>query len=256
MSFLMRRDSEEAGSTRNGGLAPPAGPATAPWSGKDILASLGAGLAGAVGVGLLLAVARLALDVGVARTTAFVVIGTDAYVCLAVAAWWFCLRRHRVGLEAMGFRNARLGPLVAMVPLSVGLLVLDGALTALASRLTGTVQNPQTQALAPRGVLTTANFLWLLLLIAVIAPVCEELLFRGMIYRWARTRQGTAVAVIATSSLFALAHVVPVLLVPLFVLGVALALVAERSASIYPAITLHALNNGIALLVIYASLRP
>ncbi|MEJ7653475.1 MAG: CPBP family glutamic-type intramembrane protease [Chloroflexia bacterium] len=54
---------------------------------------------------------------------------------------------------------------------------------------------------------------------------------------------------------FSAAHVIPQLFPVLFVAGVALALTAEYFESIYPAMALHALHNGLAVVVLYFSLR-
>ncbi|MFN2489483.1 MAG: lysostaphin resistance A-like protein [Actinomycetota bacterium] len=232
-------------------LAPDRPPGPIPWRGKDILLSFSVGILGAIVGALGLVLAASGLELELSRTATFVVLGTTTYASLSLATWVFCVRRKGMTLAALGFSRTGLGPLVAMIPLSVGLLVLNGILILVTSGLTGRVENPQTDALAPGGVLTLSNFIWLLFLISVVAPIGEEMIFRGMIYRYMRAREGVVIAVIASAALFALAHVIPVLLAPLFVLGVALAIVTERSSSLFPAITLHALNNAISLTLIF-----
>jgi membrane protease YdiL (CAAX protease family) len=236
-------------------LAPPAGSGSdgPPWTARDIV------LAVVVWI-LLIALSSPTLlwvvsasGLSPSRTASFVLLGTDAYLCLSLSVWWFCLRRHDAALDALGFRRTRWGVVAAMVPLSVGLLLTNGVLVLLTSAALGGSQNPQAETLAPQGILSTENFVLLFLLIAIVAPVGEELLFRGMLYRYLRARRGVTFAVALSAGVFALAHVVPVLLPALFILGIVLALVAERSASIYPAIVLHALNNGISLVILYAA---
>jgi membrane protease YdiL (CAAX protease family) len=102
-------------------------------------------------------------------------------------------------------------------------------------------------------VLTTENYILLLLLIAIVAPVGEELVFRGMLYGFFRAHRGVAFGIALSAALFAVAHVIPVLLPSLLLLGVVLALVVERYASLVPAIALHALNNGLSLTLLYAA---
>ncbi len=234
---------------------PPENPpsAAAVWSARDIVLAVVAGLGLVV-----LSATPLFLGLGAAglmpsTTASFVLLGTDAYVCLSLSTWWFCLRRNNAPLSSMGFTRPRWSALAAMIPLSVALLLGNGALVLLTSAALGGVENPQSEALAPEGVLSTENFVLLFLLIAVVAPLGEEFMFRGMLYRYLRARRGVAFAVASSALIFALAHVVPVLLPALFALGVALALVVERFASIYPAIVLHALNNGISLVILYAA---
>jgi membrane protease YdiL (CAAX protease family) len=83
----------------------------------------------------------------------------------------------------------------------------------------------------------------------VVAPICEELLFRGFIYRSLRNWRGVWPAAAITGILFGLVHGLSapaVDLLPLAVLGFLLCVVYERAGSLYPCIALHVLNNAIA----------
>jgi uncharacterized protein len=86
-------------------------------------------------------------------------------------------------------------------------------------------------------------------LTCVIAPVCEEFLFRGFIFGALRTWRGPWLAAVLTGILFGAVHAgsAPAAdLVPLGVLGLLLCVLYERTGSLYPCIGLHALNNSIA----------
>jgi uncharacterized protein len=86
-------------------------------------------------------------------------------------------------------------------------------------------------------------------LTCVVAPVCEELLFRGFIFTALRNWQGTWPAAIITGLLFGGVHVgsAPVIdLVPLAFLGFGLCLLYRITGSLYPCIAAHSLNNSIA----------
>ncbi|HEX3868093.1 MAG TPA: GNAT family N-acetyltransferase [Gemmatimonadaceae bacterium] len=83
-----------------------------------------------------------------------------------------------------------------------------------------------------------------LIVAAVIAPVIEEILFRGfLMQRWAR-RWGTATGVVASSALFAVCHVE---LMGHFLFGVAMCALYLRTKSLWVPIVAHALNNFLAL---------
>lgn len=86
------------------------------------------------------------------------------------------------------------------------------------------------------------------LLVCVVAPLCEEIFFRGFLFGALR-RHGLVVAVLVSGVAFGLAHVAsaPIgFIVPLGTLGIILALLYEKTDSLYPSIALHALNNSIA----------
>ena len=95
---------------------------------------------------------------------------------------------------------------------------------------------------------STAALVLAALLTCVIAPISEELFFRGFLFGALR-KHGLIVAVLVSGTAFGLAHVAsaPIgFIVPLGTLGMILALLYEKTGSLYPSIALHALNNSIA----------
>ncbi len=86
-------------------------------------------------------------------------------------------------------------------------------------------------------------------LTCVVAPVCEELLFRGFIFRALCNWRGVWPAAVLTGLLFGGIHVgsAPAVdLVPLAGLGFALCLLYRYTGSLYPCIAAHSLNNSLA----------
>jgi membrane protease YdiL (CAAX protease family) len=86
-------------------------------------------------------------------------------------------------------------------------------------------------------------------LTCVIAPICEELLFRGYIFTALRNWRGTMPAALITALLFGGVHIgsAPALdLVPLAALGFGLCLLYRYTGSLYPSIVAHSLNNSLA----------
>jgi membrane protease YdiL (CAAX protease family) len=96
----------------------------------------------------------------------------------------------------------------------------------------------------------TLNLLAVVVLITVVAPLGEELFFRGYFFGALRNWRGVWPAAIATGLVFGGIHAgsAPVgFLVPLAFFGIGLCLLYHYSGSLYPCIALHALNNAIAL---------
>jgi uncharacterized protein len=86
-------------------------------------------------------------------------------------------------------------------------------------------------------------------LVCVVAPICEETLFRGFIFRTLANWRGVWPAAIVTGILFGLVHGVSapaVDLVPLAMLGVLLCWVYRATGSIYPGMVVHMANNALA----------
>jgi len=86
-------------------------------------------------------------------------------------------------------------------------------------------------------------------LTCVVAPICEELLFRGYVFTALRSWRGTWPAAVITGVVFGLVHAgsAPALdLVPLAGLGFGLCLLYRYTGSLYPCIAAHSLNNSLA----------
>jgi len=88
---------------------------------------------------------------------------------------------------------------------------------------------------------------WLFIVGVIIAPLVEEIFFRGFLFQGFRQRYGWIPALLLSSGIFAAAHLDPVSFIPTFALGAAMGYVYHRSNSIWPGVILHFLNNGFAM---------
>lgn len=88
------------------------------------------------------------------------------------------------------------------------------------------------------------------LLIAFVAPICEETCFRGFLFGGLRERLPRLAAALISGLIFGGLHATTGLsAVPVLVaFGFVLALLYEKTGSIIPGILLHMLNNSVALL--------
>ena len=81
--------------------------------------------------------------------------------------------------------------------------------------------------------------------VVVMAPICEELLFRGVIYPSLRDLGHPRLAIAASSLLFAAIHGSLALMLPLTVLAVILVWLYEKTGSIVAPILMHAAFNAV-----------
>ncbi len=86
--------------------------------------------------------------------------------------------------------------------------------------------------------------LGIVFLLVVVAPLTEELLFRGLILRGLMQRYGTVPAVLLSTLLFALVHLNPYQFASAITMGVFLAWLFVRTRSLWPCVIAHALFNG------------
>jgi hypothetical protein len=85
----------------------------------------------------------------------------------------------------------------------------------------------------------------------VLAPIVEELIFRGCLYRFLKSQSTLLPAQIMSGALFSLIHFNLFSFLPLVIVGVLLARVYEKSGSILTPICFHALFNGFNLLILF-----
>jgi membrane protease YdiL (CAAX protease family) len=135
---------------------------------------------------------------------------------------------------------------IAVVSAVVALYLAD-LLGSLATHLLPS--SPNTQCTAVRdeygGYVSVA-----IPLVCLIAPLAEETIFRGFLYGWLRRRLTVLPAVVISAALFSAAHVVLVLALPLFGVGVILALLYEYSDSLIPGAIVHGLFNLVGIVAI------
>ncbi len=115
------------------------------------------------------------------------------------------------------------------------------------------IENPQIEALAP----TATSAFSAVLMIAtasLIVPFCEELAFRGLLFRWLRGRMPLWPAAGLSAVCFAVLHGIPVLIPALTAIGIVLALATERSGSIWPSIVIHGTFNFLMAVTLFLAL--
>jgi len=167
-------------------------------------------------------------------------------VALVGAAYFFAMLSGRPAAADFGLRPA---PLKRSVKLLVAVWIGFFVLSAIWAAALG-LEERQTlpDELGANGALI--NALAVIVLVTVIAPLGEELFFRGFFFGALRNWHGPVLAALLTGALFGGIHAgsSPVgYLVPLAFFGIGLCLLYELTGSLYPPIALHALNNSIAL---------
>lgn len=107
-------------------------------------------------------------------------------------------------------------------------------------------------------LLAGSGFWWVLVLVVVIAPIYEELFFRGVFFglmihadsRWT-SKQQNLLAVVVSSGAFALVHLQYDLIgvVSVFIMALLFGFAKLHSGSLFLPMVLHAINNAVAMAV-------
>lgn len=150
---------------------------------------------------------------------------------------YFGLRRPRSWWRAVGLA----------VLVLIGVFILAGILSPL-------LHPAQEQGLVPKhweprhAAAFVANFV----VVALLAPIVEELTFRGLGYTLLDERFGRRLAILLVGLCFGLAHGLVEALPILAAFGAGLAFLRSRTWSVYPGILVHASFNGIVLIAAVA----
>jgi membrane protease YdiL (CAAX protease family) len=87
----------------------------------------------------------------------------------------------------------------------------------------------------------------------VVAPITEEMFFRGFLFKGFRQKYGWKAALVLSSLIFGVWHLQPAAIIPTFLLGGVLAYVYHRTNSLYPGIILHFMVNSFGLCAAFAA---
>jgi membrane protease YdiL (CAAX protease family) len=228
------------------------------WDWTDVIAFLPAAAAAVFVTASLVVGVTQAADQSLppsARTAVEAFAGQAASYGAALTALLVLLRLRRgLKLADLGWRLpralGRAGWLPWLAISLVGAVIALEVADWLASLATQVLPNsPNTQCTTVRdqygGYLAVA-----IPLVCLIAPLSEETIFRGFIYGWLRRRLPVLPAVAVSAVVFSAAHLVLVLALPLFAVGVILALLYEYSDSLLPGALVHGLFNLVGILAI------
>ena len=153
--------------------------------------------------------------------------------------------RARFPLDVISGAIAGAGTQLVLIPLLY--LPWERADRTLEHRL----QNPaKTDTAAVHGV---PQVVVLFIFLAVLAPVVEELFFRGLVQGSLARRFGAPAGVAGSAVIFGLAHFQALQLPALILFGLVLALLVQRTGRLGPAIVAHATFNAITVISLTAT---
>lgn len=233
-----------AGRAATAAPPPPGRAGWPPW-----LAALALVTGFGVTIVLALLVFIITSAVGVSEDAPGVNIGLTVVQNLSLvgAAFFFAsMGRGRAAAADFGLRPARFWRSIGLlIAVWIGFLALSAAWAAVFAL---DERQDLPAELGADGPLL--NVLAVVVLVTVVAPLGEELFFRGFVFGALRNWNGPWLAALISGIVFGGVHLgsSPVgYLVPLMILGIGLCLLYDWTGSLYPAIALHALNNSIAL---------
>lgn len=183
---------------------------------------------------------------------------TDVIYHAIMTMIFLFLGRNYLKEKGSGWNLATLWVVVQGV---MAMMFGSALISGLISTLTGLDQSLNQQTLID---VFLQNPLALSVQAIIFAPIAEEVVFRGALYRQFRQAQRFLGPLIVSSLVFAVMHAMVALLmqswsdlwfIPMYAyMGLVLAVVYERTHSLYAAIAVHLLNNAVSIFMMYALL--
>jgi len=162
------------------------------------------------------------------------------------------IKKRRTNLEEIGLTRLPTWTDIFMAPVGyVIYLILSTILITLATRLLPWFNSAQAQDTGFSGLAFNYEYVLAFLTLVVVAPVAEEIIFRGYLFGKLKKFLPIWVAILATSLLFGAVHGAWNLAFDTFALSVVMCLLRQSTGSLWAPILLHMSKNGIAFYFLF-----
>lgn len=171
------------------------------------------------------------------------------YEALLIVIVMAALKFYNLDFKAMGFGKFKLDYLkTALLAFAVYLPLSIVFLMGMSQLLPINVDEAQEVGFEN---LVGIEMILTFLLLVVLTPLAEELLFRGLMFTGFRNKLPFWPAAIAISMLFAVAHWQANVAIDVFVMSLISCYIREKSGSLWPSIFLHVFKNGLAFILLF-----
>ena len=212
-------------------------------------------LLGASGIAALMVLKQMNMDQDAAAFPSLVIHSLVFHGGIIALVHLFIKEHGMSWREAFGLRLSAGGRFYGLVLLGAVVCVVNAQLLGnLSAFVIETVTGKEAEMQGAVELLRRTNSSWQVLYMAVVtvvmAPVGEEILFRGILFAALRQTKGRWVAFGVSSVAFGVIHANMLSLVPLIVMAVLLAWVYERTRNLLAPIFVHALFNLTSFLML------
>ena len=176
-------------------------------------------------------------------------IGLIMAIIFMIGLYSVALKPNKLSWQEVGLKRFSRNYWLPIIGWSFGLIVISVVLVIVMEFLLGVgPENSKSDSLQSR--ITPLNFLIAFVSAAIISPIYEEIFYRGFLYRFFRGKFGIALSMFLSSFIFMIVHIPTFNTLPVnFISGMLFAWTYEKSGSIVPAILIHGIFNGIAIIL-------
>ena len=180
-----------------------------------------------------------------------VMVTTSIRVRAMIGLPW-AIKRYRTSLSELGVHRWPNWKDGIWLPLgAVGYVILSALLTSVALVVLPFFDSQQPQDTGFSGISGQFEYILAFVVLVIVAPVAEEVLFRGYLFGKLRKYAPVWVAVLVTSVVFAVVHFQWNVGVDVFALSIVLCVLRIITGSLWPAIFLHMAKNGLAFYLLF-----
>ncbi|WP_027338757.1 CPBP family intramembrane glutamic endopeptidase [Halonatronum saccharophilum] len=177
-------------------------------------------------------------------------------ILLVIITVFFLKVRYKISFADLGFKLDNLSTIMKYgifggVGICLSIIFINNIFYQLVNNLFGWEAPAQEVIQNLLDLQSNTVFLLYSILIVVVAPITEEIFFRGLIYFYCKDRFGVLMGMLLNGIIFGVAHSSLWLFIPTFLGGVLLAWIYEKSKSIYSCIIAHSVWNLIIVLLVY-----
>tara|TARA_B100000530_G_scaffold214572_1_gene137665 strand:+ start:115 stop:903 length:789 start_codon:yes stop_codon:yes gene_type:complete len=174
---------------------------------------------------------------------------------MLVPLFWFLRSRKEPIAERLRIRFVSSDVIISTIYLSFGIIILSDEL----DRIIQIFLPAPEYILDLNGLLqpeSIVGFFLLFIAVVIIAPLGEELLFRGFLQQILEKHwKDVTRAVLVTALFFAMIHMNPYWFVQIYILGILLGFLAWKTKSVLPPLILHGINNAMAMFFSFAEIE-
>ena len=174
---------------------------------------------------------------------------------MLVPLFWFLRSRKEPFAERLRIRFVSSNVIISTIYLSFGIIILSDEL----DRIIQVFLPAPEYILDLNGLLqpeSIIGFFLLFIAVVIIAPLGEELLFRGFLQQILEKHwKDVTKAVLVTALFFAMIHMNPYWFIQIYILGILLGFLAWKTKSVIPPLILHGINNAMAMFFSFAEIE-
>jgi membrane protease YdiL (CAAX protease family) len=164
--------------------------------------------------------------------------------------WW--IKKNRTSKEELGLSRGPKWVELLLAPAGfIVYILLSALLVFLAMQFLPFIDFEQVQDTGYSQLYQQFEFILALIMLVFIAPIAEEVLFRGYLLGKLRAHVPVWLAILLTSVLFAIVHGAWNVGIDVFALSIVLCLLRVVSGSLWPSIILHMMKNGLAFYLLF-----